>query len=72
MKKNIATKDRLIRFIVFIVFGVLMLNIYNDLLLEFLTGFIGIYCFFSAVFEFCILYHVLGVSTRASNKKRIY
>ncbi|SFV32484.1 YgaP family membrane protein [Thermoflavifilum thermophilum] len=63
MKRNISTADRIIRFIVAVILGILYFN-------HTLTGtwgimllIIGIVLFLTALVNFCPLYRILGIST---------
>jgi len=72
MKKNVNTVDRFIRICLSVIFGILMFQNFEDLLLEVIVGVLGIYFILSALFEICLVYLVLGISTKPSTGKRIY
>jgi hypothetical protein len=62
MKKNIGTKDRLIRlfFAILCFVGVLLLN---DTRLQIALVIFGVFNVFQAIFSWCALYAFLGRST---------
>jgi|GEM_PF-6931468 len=49
-----------------------MFQSFDDLLLEIIIGVLGIYFMLSAIFEVCLVYLLLGISTKGSTGKRIY
>jgi len=72
MKKNISTLDRLVRALLVVVFIMLVLNNYEDKVIMYLAGFLGIYCLLTTLLEVCLFYNFLNVSTRPSRNKRFY
>lgn len=70
MKKNISTPDRLVRALLVIVFIMLVLNNYEDKVIMYLAGFLGIYCLLTTLLEVCLFYSFLNVSTRPSRRDR--
>ncbi|MBX6379142.1 Protein of unknown function (DUF2892) [Thermoflavifilum aggregans] len=63
MKRNISTADRIIRFIVAIVLGILYFNHTVTGTWGVILLIIGIVLFITALVNFCPLYRILGIST---------
>jgi hypothetical protein len=73
MQKNLNRKDGIIRAILGVgAIAVFFLQLLDDALLEMFFGIIGFILVFSAIVEFCPLYHLLGIKTRHKRRKGLY
>jgi hypothetical protein len=63
MKKNIGTKDRLIRLLLGIVCFVLAFTVANSSVLKIILVIAGVFCLFQAVFSWCLWYQIIGKNT---------
>ena len=73
MKTNLNTSEVVVRLLLFLVATAIYLyEFLSNSFLELVIGIIGIYLLTTVLMHFCMIYHLLGITSKSKKKNRYY
>ena len=73
MKTNLNTVEVVVRLLLFLVATAIYLyDMLSNAIAAMIIGILGVYLLTTVLMNFCMIYHVLGISSKSKKKNKFY